>query len=322
MGTISHALSAAVLGATALGGVMAGGTAHAASAPSASTWQDLYQVHSDGSIWHYDGVPFSGWTQLGNNPATKQVTTGGHGTKLYELDSTGTVWSDNVSNNTWSDIDSSTTTTEIASNANNLYQLEKDGSIVQSDGGPIAVRTTIGDQSTDVAIAASETNLYALGSDGMLRSYNGSPESWTALDNNPATIGVAANDKNGSVFELHKDGSIWQYTGTPLTGWRQIGDNAAAVSISGSPTAGYVYEYDSTGTIWQYNGSTWTRIDDNTLSAAITVGDDGSPYQIQKGIHRGFIYQYVGTPISGWNWLDSNYTATAVVAGDTRSAVR
>ena len=55
----------------------------------------LYQLHNDGQIWRYTGVPCSGtscpgWERLDKNPNTREiVATGSH---LYQRHSDGRVW--------------------------------------------------------------------------------------------------------------------------------------------------------------------------------------------------------------------------------------
>src|SRR5262249_45071916 len=43
----------------------------------------LFQMHGDGSIWHYTTPPMTGWLQLDNNPGTRTVVAGVG--KLYQL---------------------------------------------------------------------------------------------------------------------------------------------------------------------------------------------------------------------------------------------
>jgi len=57
------------------------------------------------------------------------------------------------------------------------------------------------------------------------------------LDNNPQAAAVAAGDP---FYQLHHDGTIWRYTGTPCTGpscpgWWQLDNNPATKAIAGSP---------------------------------------------------------------------------------------
>ena len=50
----------------------------------------LYQLHNNGLIWQYRGVPFTGWLNLDNNAATVGIAAGG-GT-LYQLHSSSKIW--------------------------------------------------------------------------------------------------------------------------------------------------------------------------------------------------------------------------------------
>jgi hypothetical protein len=40
--------------------------------------------------------------------------------------------------------------------------------------------------------------------------------SWKLLDNNPASMSIVAN--GDALYQLHNNGQIFGYTGTPLTG--------------------------------------------------------------------------------------------------------
>jgi hypothetical protein len=54
------------------------------------------------------------------------------------------------------------------------------------------------------------------------------------LDNNPKAKAISGGDQ---VYQLHQDGSIWRYTGTPCRGtkcpgWQELDTNPAASAIS------------------------------------------------------------------------------------------
>jgi hypothetical protein len=278
---------------------------------SGSTRHDLYQKHSDGSIWKYTGTPLSGWTQVGNNSATKQIAASNGGGALYELDTTGTIWQ--YANSAWTKIDNNTAAVQIASNSSTVYQLHGNGSIWKYTGTPLSGWTQIGNNAAAVKIAASESGVYELDNTGTIWQYANS--AWTKIDNNTGTVGVTATDQANGVYELHSNGSIWKYTGTPLSGWTQIGTNAAAVFVDAIPGGGVV-ELDNTGTIWEYVNSAWTKIDNNAATTAVQVGDDGAIYEFHND---GSIWVYDGVPISGWTELDNNAAATGMAAGDSRA---
>ncbi|MBA2677897.1 MAG: hypothetical protein H0U76_05820, partial [Ktedonobacteraceae bacterium] len=52
-----------------------------------------------------------------------------------------------------------------------------------------------------------------------------------------------------SLYQLRNDGSIWEYTGTPMTGWQQLDNNAAVTAITAGPNT--LYQLHNDGSIWQ-----------------------------------------------------------------------
>ncbi|NJK39217.1 MAG: hypothetical protein HC920_16745, partial [Oscillatoriales cyanobacterium SM2_3_0] len=57
------------------------------------------------------------------------------------------------------------------------------------------------------------------------------------LDNNPATIAIAASGDR--LYQLHNTGAIWKYTGEPCAGdncpgWQKLDNNADTIKVSGS----------------------------------------------------------------------------------------
>jgi hypothetical protein len=55
-----------------------------------------------------------------------------------------------------------------------------------------------------------------------------------------------------SLFQLHSDGSLWQYTGPPVTGWQLLDNNPATTSIVAR--GGTLYQMHGDGSIWKYTG--------------------------------------------------------------------
>jgi hypothetical protein len=55
------------------------------------------------------------------------------------------------------------------------------------------------------------------------------------LDNNPQTVAIVASGSD--LYQLHNDGSIWQYTGAACVGggcfgWLRVDDNGDTKSIT------------------------------------------------------------------------------------------
>ena len=63
------------------------------------------------------------------------------------------------------------------------------------------------------------------------------------LDDNPEALDIAADGDN--LYELHKTGLIWRYTGKPCngntcTGWQMLDNNPIAGRIAAA--GGHLYE--------------------------------------------------------------------------------
>jgi hypothetical protein len=96
--------------------------------------------------------------------------------------------------------------------------------------------------------------------------------------------------KPGGLYQLHNDGMIWRFTGTPCSGnscpgWQMLDDNFRTTQIgSGSGQldqlhGGLLYELHNDGSIWRYTGIPcggpscigWQELDMNHATAAITA---------------------------------------------------
>ena len=124
---------------------------------------------------------------------------------------------------------------------------------------------------------------------------------WQELDNNPDTVALAADGTD--LYQLHKTGRIFKYTGTPVTGWQLLDQNPATKQLVVS--GGNVYQLHDTGRIFTYTGTPvtgWQLLDQNPDTVAIAA-DGANLYQLHK---TGKIFKYTGTPVTGWQLLDQN----------------
>jgi subtilisin family serine protease len=147
-------------------------------------------------------------------------------------------------------------------------------------------------------------NLAAAANDAINNSWK-----WQVLDTNPATVSVSA--ASGRLYQLHGDGKIWRYTGTPLSGWQMIDNNTATRAITTGGTN--LYQLHSTGAIWKYTGTPltgWQQLDNNAATKLI-VADGNNLYQLHNS---GAIWKYTGTPMTGWQLLDNNAATRSIVA--------
>ncbi len=266
----------------------------------------LYQMHGDGTIWHYTAPPISGWQMLDNNPRARAIAASGE--LLYQMHGDGTIWVYTGPPLTgWQMLDNNPRARAIAASGRQLYELHGDGTIWIYTGPPISGWKMLDNNPRAVAIAAGD-GLYQLHSDGTIWIYTGTPlTGWQMLDNNPATTQIAA--AGGNLYQMHGDGTIWIYTGTPLTGWQMIDSNPAATRIVATTSA--LYQTHGDGTIWIYTGppiSGWQLLDNNPRERAIAAAD--RLYQLHGD---GTIWIYNGPPLSGWQTLDTNPAATTIL---------
>ncbi len=142
-----------------------------------------------------------------------------------------------------------------------------------------------------------------------------------------------ANDAGGcvltylpSVYQLHSNGEIWAYTGTPCSsgscpGWMKLDKNPAAVAIAAGGSS--LYQLHSDGSIYMYTGTPcspsgscpgWQELDNNPATKKI-VAAGLTLYQLHSD---GSIFQYTGTPCGsscpGWQQLDNNPATTSLAA--------
>jgi hypothetical protein len=124
---------------------------------------------------------------------------------------------------------------------------------------------------------------------------------WLELDKNPDTVALVAD--GASLYQLHKTGKIFKYTGTPITGWQLLDQNPATKQLAAS--GGSLYQLHNTGRIFKYTGTPvtgWQLLDQNPATVAI-VADGANLYQLHN---TGRIFKYTGTPVTGWQLLDQN----------------
>jgi hypothetical protein len=151
----------------------------------------LYQMHGDGSIWHYTGPPLTGWLRLDNNPGTTTIVAGSG--KLYQLHGDGTIWVYNGPPTGWQQLDNNPRTTDIVAAGNDLYQLHGDGSIWHYTGPPMTGWQQLDNNPATRTIVTGGGKLYQLHGDGTIWVYNGPPMTgWQQLDNNPRTTAITA----------------------------------------------------------------------------------------------------------------------------------
>lgn len=152
-------------------------------------------------------------------------------------------------------------------------------------------------------------HLYQMHGDGTIWLYQGTPMTGWQMLDNNPRARAIAAS-GSQLYQLHGDGTIWRYTGTPMTGWQLLDNNPRTRAIATSGTS--LYQLHDDGTIWLYTGTPmtgWQMLDNNPKTCAIVAGD--KLYQLHND---GTIWVYVGPPMTGWQMLDNNPRTTAIVA--------
>ncbi len=218
----------------------------------------IYQLHYTGAIYQYPDAPCTsfcpGWWFRGFDPATKAIYA--YEGDLYKLHQDGSVWQA-TSGTAWSVVaNADPGRITIAVGGDRMASLYVDGSITID-------QTSFGRQlGHAVAIAIDgHADIYRLSLNGDIEVFGRRDGVWRPLDNNPATVAIAAGDW-GMLYQLHDNGSIWKYTGQhcdfqqpypQCRGWEKVDNNPAAVKIVAAGQE--LYKLQGNGSLWRYTGT-------------------------------------------------------------------
>jgi len=109
---------------------------------------------------------------------------------------------------------------------------------------------------------------------------------WFVLDKNADTTALVAGGTH--LYQLHKTGKIWQYTGTPLTGWQMLDNNADTKAIAAFNAS--LCQLHSSGLIWFYAGTPltgWDPLGANESAVVLEMGV-GQPLAAPSNVPSGF----------------------------------
>jgi hypothetical protein len=303
--------------------------------------QNLYQTHSDGSIWVSTGTPCNtvscpGWLELDNNPNMNMIAAGGGA--LYQLHNDGSIWwyiGPTCSGGYcpgWVELDNNPLAVAIGAGSNGiLYEEHNDGSLwewngVICTGGFCPGWTELSSYNGGAGqpnIFGANAALYLqstdqLGGTGLFR-FTGVFNGWEEFT--PGTLGAVG--PNALYFFL--DGGLFQYAGSTMV---QIDNHP--LSTGNLAAGGGMYQQRSNHSIWRYTGTPcnasasecpgWVMIDDHPYSG-VPVAGSNTVYQMRTPpTGQVSIWRYTGKPCngtvcSGWVPLDNNPNTTSIVAG-------
>jgi hypothetical protein len=313
-------------------------TGIATSMVSMAWGQELYQTHSDGSIWEYTGAPCDGrlcpgWIKLDNNPNMSMIAAGGGA--LYEMHKDGSVWwyvgpaCSGSSCPGWVELDDNPAGAAIGVGGSIPYEMHYDGSLweyngVICTGGSCPGWTELSGPQAGIQVpfaflvGANATSLVYGNSDMYGENFylfGGAINNWPLIDSSPYGLPFAVG--TNTLYDLRQFPgyySIRQYTGSPITyNWQAIfyskytGNGTVATMAAGGNL--YVQRPDKNGnnSIWQYNGTPcdgtvcpgWVEIDNHPSSFSLVAGST-TAYQMRSSeVEEVSIWQYNGTPCSG-----------------------
>ena len=122
----------------------------------------------------------------------------------------------------------------------------------------------------------------------------------------------------GQLYQLHNNGRIWRYTGTPITGWQLIGDNPLTIQIAASNSSPGLFQLHRTGDIWRYDGTPitgWTRIDANPQTVGLVAAGVSGGATLTQLRDSGAILNWSGG--SAWTQLDANPLTVQIASAST-----
>jgi hypothetical protein len=148
------------------------------------------------------------------------------------------------------------------------------------------------------------------------------PPGWQEVDDNPATLSVAAGAPFGplgpTLYQLHRTGALWRYNGTPMVGWELLDTNTATVEVATDGSTLY-QRHGGSGAVWRYTGTPffgWERVGGSATTKTIVATrglENGWLYELHND---GKIWRFNSTNAAGegWELLDSNPDTTAIAA--------
>lgn len=172
---------------------------------------------------------------------------------------------------------------------------------------------------------SNQTKFTITGRSGHILKYNGATcdalcDAWTMMDDNPDTVDIVASLNN--VYQRHRNGDIWKFTGTFCTegscpGWVRIGNDPSTAMLAADGSN--LYRMNSNGAIYTWNGTVcngdaclgWKKISGDPTVGLITASG-GNLYRLHNDATHA-IDKYVsqtllcnGIPCGNWLKLDNN----------------
>ncbi|MFE6834997.1 hypothetical protein ACFVFI_09180 [Streptomyces sp. NPDC057705] len=128
---------------------------------------------------------------------------------------------------------------------------------------------------------------------------------WMLLDWNGSTSNITASTTE--LYQLHANGSVWRYTGKPITGWKQLNTGSVGAQQLAAD-AGRLFLLGSDGNVYETFDLGFSSYSNALDSAARTLQIAASGSRLYQRWNDGSVLRYSGTPLT-WQPLDVNPSA-------------
>lgn len=208
----------------------------------------LFTRSKAGMVLRYNNSIYPSWYMIDFNPDCAQLAFGGN--EIYQrhfnaAKNYAAIYRYRGDNATprWELIDDNPRTRQIDVDTRTLFQRHDNGSVWRYVG-PGINWTLVSDQANAVAIAVGGETLYWLQPNGAIW-WDGRVN---PLDRNPETVSIFA--KGEYLYQIHKDRSLWRFSGSPIRGWELLDGVSDMVECVGN-AEGDVYQRRKSGHIWR-----------------------------------------------------------------------
>jgi hypothetical protein len=183
---------------------------------------------------------------------------------------------------------------QIAHVGGQLIVVDADGAVHMQESDKFWSNLSFPRQAAYVT-AGEHGALYGLDRRGGIWAAPHSPDRWVQIDDlvENERIAVAGD----TLYKKLSRGSIWRYTGVPMTGWKLVDNNPATVDLCDGGRQ--LLQIHDSLTVWQLPSaasSAWVRIDESGRAGIVVAHGD----RIFQRRDDGHVLQYTGVPVTGW----------------------
>ncbi|CEJ82766.1 hypothetical protein VHEMI02814 [[Torrubiella] hemipterigena] len=248
-----------------------------------------------------------GWTLIDSNPDTDHVALDGD--KIYQYRrNTGQILRYNDGNATWTLLDEDKANDSIDAGGGCLAKITNKGEISAFPGPNNTWRKMTGPAAAGnhPYFIANADGLYVIQKEGSIWFWNGFD--YILKDFWKSNCGFF-----GRLIVRDDDGTAWRYVG-PGVKWEQIDSSGQVFGIAADPvTETNIIQKRPDRNVYLYGGAPnkWTLIDDKKNTRDAQIGPSGT-YVVKDDAG---IWQYTGTPLTGWKQIDGNPNTSRIFAG-------